>query len=112
MNVPLMYNFRSLSNKFPTIFGSLIFTFHFLVRLFFAEKWKPKIFGLKNAMEREIRKKNFFRPVWPQSGLKIRGGAQNPWAPPLDLLLIMFPTDYLSIIPRARMGSESLTQRS
>ena len=55
MNVPLMYSFRSLSNKFPTIFGSLIFTFHFLVRLFFAEKRKPKIFGLKNAMEREIR---------------------------------------------------------
>ena len=102
-----MYSFRSLSNKFPTIFGSLIFTFHFLVRLFFAEKRKPKIFGLKNAMEREIRK-----PVWPQSGLKIRGGAQNPRAPPLDLLLMMFPTDYLSIIPRARMGSESLTQRS
>ena len=56
MNVPLMYNFRSLSNKFPTIFSSLIFTFHFLVRLFFVEKRKPKIFGLKNAMEREIRK--------------------------------------------------------
>ena len=43
VNVPLMYNFWSLSNKFIMIFWSLIFTFHLLVRLFFMEKRKTKI---------------------------------------------------------------------
>ena len=41
-----MYNFWSLSNKSPTIFW----------RLIFQKKRKPKIFGLKNWMERGIRK--------------------------------------------------------
>ena len=53
VNVPLMYNFWSLSNKFIMIFWSLIFTFHLLVRLFSMEKRKnfvilqiaPKILG-------------------------------------------------------------------
>ena len=37
MTVPFMNNFRSLPNKF-------------------VQKWKPKIFGLKNVMERGISK--------------------------------------------------------
>ena len=81
MNVPLMYNFRSLSNKFPTIFGSLIFTFHFLVRLFFAEKRKPKIFGLKNAMEREIRKKKLFSARLASVWFKNKGWGPEPLGP-------------------------------
>ena len=48
ITVPFMYNFRSLSNKFPTIFPT-IFLFHSTsqVRLFFVEKRKSKIFGFK-----------------------------------------------------------------
>ena len=53
MTVPFiydMYNFRSLSNEFPTNFRS----WHFPVSLpnlgYFVEKTKPKIFGLKNAI--------------------------------------------------------------
>ena len=56
MTVPFMCNFPSLSNKFPTIFGSLIFHTS-LPRLgYFSQKSKPKIFGFKNVMERGIRK--------------------------------------------------------
>ena len=57
MTVLFMYNFRSESNKCPTIFSKFIFS-HFTpeVRLFFAEKRKPKIFGFKNVMERGVRK--------------------------------------------------------
>ena len=45
MNIPFMCNFRSLSNKFPTIFWSL--SCHTLLpRLhYFSLKRKPKIFG-------------------------------------------------------------------
>ena len=51
MTVPFMYNFRSLSNKFPTIFYSLIFP-HFTaqVTLFFVQKKKPKIFVVKTVI--------------------------------------------------------------
>ena len=54
MTVPLMCNFRSLSNKYPTIFLSLIFHIS-LPRLgyFSVGKRNPKIFGF---MERGIRK--------------------------------------------------------
>ena len=58
MTVPFMCNFRSLpvSNKFPKIFGSLIFHTS-LPRLgYFSQKSKPKISGFKNVMERGIRK--------------------------------------------------------
>ena len=52
-----MYNFRSLSNRFPTIsIWRLISHFTPQVRLFFVEKRKPKSFGLKNATKRGIRK--------------------------------------------------------
>ena len=57
MTVPFMYNFRRLSDKFPTVFFFVCFNFsHFTlhVRLFFVEKRKPKIFGFKNVMERGI----------------------------------------------------------
>ena len=59
MIVPFMYNFRSLSNKLPTNFWSLVFFFISLprpVRLFFEEKRKLIIFGLKNVMARGIGK--------------------------------------------------------
>ena len=54
-----MYIFWSLSNKFPR-FSELDFS-HFTpqVKLFFVEKeleGKPKIFEIKNAMQRGIRK--------------------------------------------------------
>ena len=51
-----MYNFRILSNKFPTILWSLIFGILPPRLSYFRRKRKPKIFGLKNAMERGIRK--------------------------------------------------------
>ena len=43
MTVPLMYNFRSLSNKFPKIFFKFNFS-HFTpkVKLFFVEKGNIK----------------------------------------------------------------------
>ena len=57
-----MYNFRSESNKCPTIFSKFTFS-HFTpqVGLFFAEKRKPKICGFKNVMEKQIRKNSHFR---------------------------------------------------
>ena len=47
---PFIYNFRSLSNKLPTIFLSLIFL-HFppQVMLFFVEKENPKRFSIQNC---------------------------------------------------------------
>ena len=59
MNVPLMYNFWSLSNKFIMIFWSLIFTFHLLVRLFFMEKRKTKISDSKCDGERNQKMSHF-----------------------------------------------------
>ena len=59
MTVPFKYDFRSLSNKFPTTYDFLKFNFPILLRklgYFFIEKRKPKIFGFKNVMERRIRK--------------------------------------------------------
>ena len=57
-----MYNFRSESNKCPTIFSKFIFShFNPEVRQFFAEKGKPKIFGFKNVMEKQFRKNSHFR---------------------------------------------------
>ena len=53
-----MYNFRSFSNKFPTIFWSLIFHIS-LPRsgcFPYKDKRKSKIFGFKNVMERGIIK--------------------------------------------------------
>ena len=53
-----MYNFRSLSNvEIPYDFQKFNFS-HFSpqVRLFFVEKRKPKIFGFKTVMKREISK--------------------------------------------------------
>ena len=61
MTVPTHAQFSKLiSNRIPTIFSRLIFTFHFLSEAIFVEKRKPKVFGLKNAMEREIRKRLTF----------------------------------------------------
>ena len=70
MTVPFMYNFPSLYNRRPTIFLSFFYLFIYLiiiiiffshstpqVRLFFVQKRKPEIFGLKNVMERGIKKK-------------------------------------------------------
>ena len=72
MTVPVMYNFRNLFNKFPTIFRSLIFRIsHPQARptsfpggenpgneveagLFFVGKGKTKMLGFKNVMERGI----------------------------------------------------------
>ena len=53
MPIPFMYIFRSLSNKFHTIFWSLFFL-HFTlhVELFFLEKGNLKFFGFKTVMER------------------------------------------------------------
>ena len=56
-----MYNFRGFAKKSATIFWSFIF--HILVpRLdyFRSKKGKPKIFGFKNAMKREIGKIHIF----------------------------------------------------
>ena len=53
-----MYNFRILSiNSLRNYFLNISFSYFTPeVRLFFVEKRKPKLFGLKNVMEREIRK--------------------------------------------------------
>ena len=60
MTFPFIENFRSLCNKFPTIFWSLIFHIS-LPRLgcfsYKKEKW-PDIFGLKSVMEIERKNKN------------------------------------------------------
>ena len=57
MTVPTHVQISKLiSNRIPTIFSRLIFTFHFPSQAIFVEKRKPKIFGLKNAMNRDIRK--------------------------------------------------------
>ena len=72
MTVSVMYNFRNLFNKFPTIFLKFNFS-HFTTeagptsfpggenpgneveaRLFFVGKGKTKILGFKNVMERGI----------------------------------------------------------
>ena len=60
MTIPLMYNFRSLFNKFPTIF-SLKFNFsHFILRIklffFFAEKGNLKFIDSKMRWEEESEK--------------------------------------------------------
>ena len=51
MTVPVMYNLRSSSDK---VFEVSFFTIQ--VRLYFVGRKKPKMFGLKNVMKREIRK--------------------------------------------------------
>ena len=57
MNVPFMYDFQSLSSKFPTIFWSLIFHIYYPGYTIFVRKRKPKIFGaLERVMEGGIRK--------------------------------------------------------
>ena len=56
MTVLFMYNFRSLSNKFTTIFRIVIFHLTPKVNLFFVEKRKPEILGFRNVMDRGIRK--------------------------------------------------------
>ena len=49
-----MHDFRGLSDKFPTIFWSLIFHVSgSQVWVIFRRKRKPKIFGFKHLMERE-----------------------------------------------------------
>ena len=55
-----MYNFRSLSNKFPATFEVYFLRFIAQVRIFFVQK-KPKIFGFKNVMDRGIKKNFHFR---------------------------------------------------
>ena len=57
MTVPFMYNFWSLSNKFPTIFWRLIF--HISLpqeRLFFAEKGNLKLWDSKMSWREESEK--------------------------------------------------------
>ena len=57
MTVPFMYNYRNLSNKFPTIFCSLILVISLPGYDIFRRKLrKPKIFRFKNTMERRITK--------------------------------------------------------
>ena len=57
MTVPFMYNYRNLSNKFPTIFCSLILVISLPGYDIFRRKLrKPKIFRFKNTRERRIRK--------------------------------------------------------
>ena len=51
-----MYNFRSLSNKIPTICEVLFFAFHSPGEAIFRRKRKPENFGFESAMERGIRK--------------------------------------------------------
>ena len=53
MTVPFMYNFRSISNKFPTIFLSLISHFSPKVRLFFVEKGNLKFSDWKMRRREE-----------------------------------------------------------
>ena len=65
----IAYNFLFHSR---TIFWSLISHFTSQVRLFFVEKWKPKIFRFKNVMERRIRPK-CLTFVIPQISPKIFG---------------------------------------
>ena len=40
--------------------------------------------GGEGRKGRTQSQKKLFRPHGPQFGLKIRGGGQAPWAPPLD----------------------------
>ena len=57
MIVPFRYNFRGLSNKFPTIQVKLNFTFHHPGwAIFFLQKRKPNIFEFENLMVRGVRK--------------------------------------------------------
>ena len=51
-----LYNFRSLSDKFATIFGNLIFHISLPKKCCFRRKRKPKIFGFKNVIEMGVRK--------------------------------------------------------
>ena len=55
MTVPLMYNFRSLSNKFPTIFRSKLNFLHFSpqINLFFVEKRNLKFSDSKMRWREE-----------------------------------------------------------
>ena len=54
MTVPIMYNYRSICDKFPTKYNFSHFTPQ--VRLFFVEKRKRKIFGFKNVRKRGTTK--------------------------------------------------------
>ena len=57
MTVSLMYNFRELSDKFPTIFWCLIFhILHARLGYFFVAKREPKLFGFKYVTERGLKK--------------------------------------------------------
>ena len=46
-----MYNFRSLFNKFPTIFQSLIFRISLTKLSYFLKKRETDIFGFEIVME-------------------------------------------------------------
>ena len=56
MTVPLIYDFRSLSHKIPTILIWLISRISIRRLVFFVRKREAKVLGFKNATEREIRK--------------------------------------------------------
>ena len=76
--VPFMFNFRTLSNKFPTILWSLIFHISLLRSGYFSKKKKKKrkrkIFEVRNVMDWRIRKILTFaifgeiilKPLWFQ----------------------------------------------
>ena len=74
--VPFMFNFRTLSNKFPAILWSLIFHISLLRSGYFSPKKKSKrnIFEVKNVMDWRIRKILTFaifgeiilKPLWFQ----------------------------------------------
>ena len=51
MTVLFMYNLRSLFNKFPTIFESLIFRISLTKLIYFSKKREADIFGFENVME-------------------------------------------------------------
>ena len=57
MTVSFMYNFGGLSDKFPTIFWSLIFhILHPRLGYFFVAKREPKLFRFRYVIERGIKK--------------------------------------------------------
>ena len=57
ITVSFIYNFRRLSDKFPTIFWSLMcHILHPRLGYFFVAKREPKLFGFKCVIERGIKK--------------------------------------------------------
>ena len=60
MTVPSMYNFRSLSNKFPTIFWSLIFRISLSRLSYFSKKKETQNFRIRKCDGKRNQKTSHF----------------------------------------------------